>query len=78
MHADLQFFEHIEQFLHLLSLNCIFRNEKRLMKLSTVPTGQMVLQYVRPLRQANTIRIINITIAKVITTPVLGSPVSTW
>ena len=63
MQAALQFLEQSEQFLHLSSLKWIFRNEKRAKKLSMVPTGQMVLQYVLPPRQANITRITKVTAA---------------
>ena len=63
MQAALQFLEQSEQFLHLSSLKWIFRNENRAKKLSMVPTGQMVLQYVLPPRQANTTRITKVTAA---------------
>ena len=52
MHAALQFLEQREQFLHFFSSKRIFRKENRAKNESIVPTGQMVLQYVRPPRQA--------------------------
>ena len=63
MQAALQFFEHKEQLRHLSLSNCIFIHEYRDRKLSVVPTGQMVLQYVRPLRQASMKSMISVTAA---------------
>ena len=63
MQAALQFLEQSEQFLHLSSLKWIFRNENLAKKLSMVPTGQMVLQYVLPPRQANITRTTKVTAA---------------
>ena len=44
MQAALQFFVHFEQLRHFVSSKRIFIHEKRARKLSSVPTGQMVLQ----------------------------------
>ena len=54
MHAALQFFEHREQLRHFSLSKVTFSSEKRARNDSAVPTGQMVLQYVRPLRHAST------------------------
>ena len=54
MQAALQFFEHIEQFLHFSASKRTFSHEKRAKNDRIVPTGQIVLQYVRPPRQAST------------------------
>jgi hypothetical protein len=48
MQDDLHFMEHKVQLLHFASLILILKTENLEMKPSTVPTGQMVLQYKRP------------------------------
>ena len=63
MQAALQFLEQSEQFLHLSVSKWILNHENRAKKLKMVPTGQMVLQYVLPPRQANTTRITKVTAA---------------
>ena len=60
MHAALQLRAHKPQPLHLLVSITGFSKEKREKNPNTVPTGQIVLQYVRPLRQASTARITNV------------------
>ena len=78
MHEALQFLVQSEQLRHFSVSKCIFSHEKRLRKLSRVPTGQMVLQYVRPLRHANTASTMSVTTAMTVTTVMLGTAVSTW
>ena len=50
IHEDLQFLEQIPHFIHFSVSICILNHEKREKKLKKVPIGQMLLQYVRPLR----------------------------
>ena len=52
MAEALQFLEQRPHLMHLSSSILIFSHEKRAKKLSIVPTGQIVLQYVRPPFQA--------------------------
>ena len=63
MQAALQRREHRLQCLHFPASSTGRSNEKREKKPNTVPTGQMVLQYVRPLRYANIANRTNITTA---------------
>ena len=60
MHDALQPRPHLPQFMHLLSSICKRNIEKRLKKLSNVPTGQMVLQYSRPHIHAQTHMIMSV------------------
>jgi hypothetical protein len=53
MQAALQLRAHSPQLLHLVVSITGFSIEKRERVPSSVPTGQMVLQYVRPLRHAS-------------------------
>lgn len=49
MQEDLQASEHLPQRVHLLSANFILKSEIFESKPSNVPTGQIILQYRRPL-----------------------------
>lgn len=63
MHAALQFLSQAWQLLHF-PVSIIGRKiAKREKKLRIVPTGQMVLQYVLPLRAAKMKMIMNVTAA---------------
>ena len=64
MQAALQFLEHCLQFTHFEVSITGLNHEKRAMKPSTVPTGQIVLQYVRPFFQANIPIIIRVAAAR--------------
>jgi hypothetical protein len=48
MQDDLHFIEQRPQLLHFSSAILILKTENREIKPSTVPTGQMLLQYKRP------------------------------
>ena len=54
MAEALQFFVHRPQLTHFEPSMRTFSHEKRARKLSIVPTGHIVLQYVLPPRQAST------------------------
>jgi len=69
MHEALQFFEHIEQFLHFASSKRIFSHENLAKTDRMVPTGQMVLHQVRPFLQASTASNTSVTAAMPSETP---------
>lgn len=52
MHEALHRVAHTPQWVHFAGSIRIFHQEKRLINPKNVPTGQMVLQYVRPCFQA--------------------------
>lgn len=61
--AALQLRAHKPHPLHFSTSITGLKKEKRVTNPKTVPTGQIVLQYVRPLRQANRKRTTNVTSA---------------
>jgi hypothetical protein len=67
MHAALQLRAHSPQPLHLSVLIIGLSNENLEMNPNTVPTGQIVLQYVRPPLHANTTMAMRLTTATIIT-----------